>query len=534
MDAEQAKRLQGRYNQLSQLREDHEHRWEDAVRYVLPMLSRFEGDDEWNDERMDTTATNSLAMLADGMFGNVCPPAINWFKYRFADAELNDDKNAVEWLQECESRMYEAYLRSNFYDVMPQAIKVGAGLGTVTLNMQEDAAEQSVLFTVRHPREMYYATDMYGRINTLVREFKLTAEQAVEQFGEEELSPQIQRAAKNQPYDQFDFLHFVMPRAVRDFGKIDNTNFPFMSVYMEKAGFKLVKESGFKTWPSPTWRWEVRGGEVYGYSPTDDAMPDIKTVNAMMKTLLEAAHKTVNPPVFMPEQMAGDIDLNPGGENYYRDPGLRPFVPNIAGNYPIGKDLLEDMRGRIRQTYKTDHFLMLMQQEGQMTAREVLERKSEKVTVIGSTIGRFTSEFLDPIQIRFFQIEMDAGRLPPPPQNVQGASLRIDYLGPLAQAQKEIHTSQGILKTLQVAVPIIEIWPETRDKFKPDVMMEEILEAHGMPEKAIRSDKEYQQIQQQKAEAAAQQQQMEQAATMAQAAPQLQQMQQQAAAQQAI
>jgi hypothetical protein len=232
--------------------------------------------------------------------------------------------------------------------------------------------------------------------------------------------------------------------------------------------------------------------------------------NKISEAILVSAQKAVDPALMVPIELRGESDFSPGTRTYYKDPGRRVEPVNQGNLDPFVMELLNQTRERIRLAYKTQHFLMLMAQEGQMTAREVMERKSEKITVIGSTIGKFATEALDRILARILQIEADAGRLPPPPEGYEAqlssATLKLDYLGPLAQAQKEMYAAQGVMQTLTTAAPIIQIWPEVRDKFKPEQMLELILESSGMPEKAIRSDEEYKKIQEMKAQQAAEQQ----------------------------
>jgi hypothetical protein len=265
--------------------------------------------------------------------------------------------------------------------------------------------------------------------------------------------------------------------------------------------------------PIPTWRWSVRLLDPYGWSPTDEALPDIRTVNAMNKTLMMHAERIANPPIFAPGNIF-DLSLEPGAVNIYTTRGQDVYTPNIHGNYPIALEQVNDIRERIRQVYKTQHFLMQMNAEKEMTAREVLERKRERVTVAGSTIGRFTAEVLDPIIKRFMQIEYDANRLPPPPagfEGIQFAPMEIDYQGPLAQEQRELETIQGAMETLQSFGPFFQIWPETTLFPNPEVMMAEIAKTRGLDEDATKSLKEYRAAveeakrQQQAAEQAAQQ-----------------------------
>jgi len=507
---ELAQRLNERFARLQEERQDAEKRWKKAVQYVMPMLYDWGDLGEWVDKRMDTTATEASALLADGMMGNLCPQPVNWFMFRFENNELNDDKALTEWLQEVQERIYEAMHRSTFYDVLPQFLKIGNVLGTSSMMIEESAGDGRINCHVPHPKEIYIAVDRQGIVDTIYRHFTLTAYQAVDFFGKEKLSRDILASYEKDPDTEYEFLHVIEPRKMRDHNKEDAVNFPYASYYLEKGKDEIIKEGGYKTFPFPTWRWEVRGNESYGYCPTDDAMPDILMANKISEAILVSAQKAVDPALMVPIELRGESDFSPGTRTYYKDPG-RQVVPVNQGNLdPFVMELLNQTRERIRLAYKTQHFLMLMAQEGQMTAREVMERKSEKITVIGSTIGKFATEALDRILARILQIEADAGRLPPPPEGYEAqlssATLKLDYLGPLAQAQKEMYAAQGVMQTLTTAAPIIQIWPEVRDKFKPEQMLELILESSGMPEKAIRSDEEYKKIQEMKAQQAAEQQ----------------------------
>lgn len=493
---ELAEQINDRFESLSEARREVEKRWKKSVQYVVPMFYDFGDNGEWTDQRFDTTATESVSLLADGMMGNLCPQSVNWFMFRFEKNELNDDTELVEWLQEVQERIYEALHRSTFYDALPQYLKLGGTIGTASMFIEEAVEDNRIVCNVCHPREVYAAVDRQGAVDTIYRLFTMTAYQAAEFFGEEKLDQEIKNCLETSPDTDFEFIHAIEPRKMRDPRKADSKNFPYASYYIQKGKAEVIKEGGYKTFPAPTWRWEVRGNEAYGYSPTDDAMPDIQMVNQMVKTMLIAQQKAVDPALLLPKEMMG-ASFAPGSRTHYSDPGRMPVQVTIGQVSPIMLEVLRDTRERIKKLYKVDHFLMLMQAgDQQMTAREVMERKSEKITVTGSTIGKFATEALDRMLERFLQIEFDAGRLPMPPagKNVSGATLKIDYLGPLAQAQKEMYATQGVLQTLRNVAPIMQIWPETVKKFKPEMLIEEVLESSGALRKTVRSDEEYQKL----------------------------------------
>jgi hypothetical protein len=146
-----------------------------------------------------------------------------------------------------------------------------------------------------------------------------------------------------------------------------------------------------------------------------------------------------------------------------------------------------------------------------MTATEVMERQAEKAAVLGTIIGRVSSEFLDPVIDLTFDYAMKGKRLPPPPPEFakamiqSGGRIEVDYLGPLAQAQKKFHVTQGATQSIQAIAPIMQMNPNVADLINWDQLVMEMLRSYGMPQKAVNDLRDVAKIRQQKA---AQQQQM--------------------------
>ena len=74
----------------------------------------------------------------------------------------------------------------------------------------------------------------------------------------------------------------------------------------------------------------------------------------------------------------------------------------------------------------------------QMTATEVQVRYELMQRLLGPTLGRLQSEFLNPIVERAFYSMLRGNALPPMPEVLQqiGGDLDIEYVGPLARSQK--------------------------------------------------------------------------------------------------
>jgi hypothetical protein len=218
------------------------------------------------------------------------------------------------------------------------------------------------------------------------------------------------------------------------------------------------------------------------------------------------------------------LQLFPGGRNFYEDP-RRVITPIQSGvQYPIAVDFINKKEEIVKKHFRVDFFLMLAEAQRQMTATEIIERQSEKAAVLGATIGRLQSDCLDPIIDRVFRIEYDAGRLPKVPESLLeygGRGMRVDYLGPLAQAQKRHQKASPIINTLVRLSQIAEFKPEILDNYDWDVVAREISDSEGFPQDAILEPKVVAKIRDARAKMVQQQQQMEQAKEMVEAVPKL-------------
>jgi hypothetical protein len=95
---------------------------------------------------------------------------------------------------------------------------------------------------------------------------------------------------------------------------------------------------------------------------------------------------------------------------------------------------------------------------------------------------------------RIFNIAFTNGWLPPVPDELaeySGAPLKVDYIGPLAQAAKRHWNTQAINQTLIQYISLFEVFPELRFRIPQDELGRFLLEQGGFPEKLITDDAEY-------------------------------------------
>lgn len=488
-----------------------EPRWKDVVTLAVPKYGVCGSQTPWSDARYDSMATECSALMADGMFGNLCPSNANWFRYQFENAEANKDKAGAGLLEKITEHMMNVFNRSTFYDVGPEYLQIGNSIATATMDIREDKETSRIICSIEHPRAVYCKVNARNEVVETYIVRYLTVDQIEDEFGEEALTDAMKASLSSSPSSTEYEVIEVCKR--REDAKLDSplamewkyAEYTFIPGDPRK---RIILESGARELPKIVWRWSLRGNEPYGWGPVNDVMPDIRTANQMVKTMLRVKNIQADPALWFP--MEGRTwSSDPGSKNYYRDPNRRMFKDEIAG-YQFDWEALQLMQQRIRKGMKVDHFLMLMQLEENMTAREVVERKREGLSVVAATVGAFETMGLDRVHSRFLQIEIDAKRCPgfrpgetiPPELLTQG--LKIEYLGPISQQQKQVAVEQGIMSAMESSVPVFKLWNSTLLKINPEILIDKIWTANGAPVEAVKSDDEYQ-----KALAAAQQAQQE-------------------------
>jgi hypothetical protein len=277
---------------------------------------------------------------------------------------------------------------------------------------------------------------------------------------------------------------------------------PFESVYMEYKNGNELSVSGFKEFPFVVPRYLKASHEIYGRSPAMTALPDVKMLNEMVKTTIKAAQKQVDPPLLVPDDgFLLPVRTVPGGLNFYRS-GTRDRIEplNIGANNPLGLNMEEQRRDAIRAVFYVNQ--LMMQQGPQMTATEVIQRNEEKMRLLGPVLGRLQSELLKPLIDRVFNILLRNNQLPPAPEFLSGQDIEIEYVSPLAKAQKSTEL-QSIMRAIEILGSMANVAP-VFDYVNFDNLVKHLADIVGVPQKILKSQSqvnaERQQAQQQQQE----------------------------------
>lgn len=482
-----------------------ESHWQEVVDWVFPnrgdVTTKTTPGSKKGERVVNSTALQALRILSAGLHGGLTSPSRPWFRLGLEDRTLTEQDDVKRWLSICERRMYAALNGSNFTTEIHECYVDLSAFGTACVYVDEDPAK-GLRFATRHISEVLCAEDDKGRIDTVFRLFTYTARQCVMAFGEDMVSAKVREKAEKTPDDPVEVLHAVYPRTDAEPGRRDSKGMPFASVYMERETRHLLSESGYHEFPYLVPRWMKMTGETYGRSPAMDTLPDVKMVNEIGRTLLRAAHKRVEPPLWVPDSLKDALRTAPGSLNYYEAGrgGADPVQPiAVTGQLEIGLDMIMRIEESIRRGYFADLFTMFTE-DPRMTATQALERKEEKLVLLGPTLGRLMAELLEPCLDRCFAVLWRAGALPPPPQVLQGRPLSIEYISPLAQAQRMVEVN-AITRTLQVGAMLANAQMPVFDTVDGDRTFRVIGEISGAPTEMWREKREVDKLRQGRAQA---------------------------------
>ena len=530
--------LRRRWSSLKQERYSWLGVWDEISRFVVPDMGRFRTAGKDKGERrdqaiLDNTATRALRTLAAGLLAGLSSPSQPWLEFRTGDRKLRDNPAVKEWLTTARDAVLEVFARSNAYRVLHVLYEELAAFGTAAAVIAEDF-ENVVHLHALTAGSFCIATDAKGNVNTIYREFSMTVEQLVEQFGIENVTEHVSNLYKNKQYDiEITVIHAIEPRRAGDRKRPGALGAAFREIYFEDANAdKILRESGYERFNVVAPRWIVNGENTYGVSPARESLGDIKQLQHAQLRKAQAIDYQTKPPVQGPANLKGNNSgLLPGGyspvDTANPQGGIRPVFEVRLDLQHLTADI-QDTRQRISRTFFEDLFRMIsdLDRSG-VTARQIAEQHSEKMMLMGPVLERVQNECLGPLAELTFEMLLQAGALPEPPEELRQTAINVEFVSILAQAQKQAGASavDRWIATVGTVAPLI---PDIIDKIDGDAIADEYAHMLGVNPKLVRVGEELdmlrQQRQQQQQAAMQAEQQAQQASTAkdmasAQAAP---------------
>ena len=478
-----------------------ESHWRDLARHFMPRRSRFlnAGDRTNEGDRKNKleagVGIRARRTLSSGMLSGLTSPARPWFSLTVQDEELAQNQTVKKWLHVVYERMVNVFARSNFYDQTHLLYDELAVFGTGVMMVEHDDITTMRCRTLT-VGEFCLDVDSSGRVNTLYRRVRMTARQIMDAWPD--TSPdKIKRMVANDDDQWLEVIHAVEPNPDFREGSLKRNERRCRDVYLMKDG-AFLEESGDFEFPALCPRWNTTASDIYGSSPAMDALPDCRQLQKMTESGRLALEKEVNPPLLV-AGLESALNASPGAINHISNlaqgtHGIQPLY-TVRANLGALDAEKKELKAEIEKTFFNDLFMMINNAPRQMTAMEVSERTAEKMLLLGPVLDRLRSELFQPLIERVYGLMDRAGLVPPPPPELEGQEIKIEFISVLAQAQKQAGLS-GINNTVAFIAQLAQATqnPDVMDKLNADEAIDEVGEMNGIPPALLHSDEEVAQM----------------------------------------
>ena len=544
-------RIMIRDGEMVDERRPYEDDFEDIIEIFRPGLSEFEdtADKKRIRDTFNGTPASALRVMSDGMQGSIVSRSIDWLKYTMPQPEFKGVDEVIAWLQATEDHMLSVYARSGFYPCLGPYFRGALSVGTPAIISEENMGTGKIECTVPHPRENYFRFDSFGVPVQYHRRFKKTLTQLQIELKERDIdvsamSHTTQTAIKGgkntdieilQVYYREDDPIFDGLKVSGEFGDIKPSR-PWRTYLLELPAKSDVKgnkipfeAAGYWARPHAVWRYEISTDEIYARTPAWFSLHDARGEITASKTLMEAGEGYVRPQYFASQDMRQRIRRKPGSTTYATsDQSFVKDMPQAGKNYPIADKERDRIVANVERWFDVPFFLMLQRQlvsgGSPPTATQIIGAQGEQALLRGTNIQRVVNDALTPIDDRFFSIELNAGRLPEPPDiilEMTDGQVDAEFIGPLLQAQKKAFAVRRFLEGKGIIDGFVETWPELKHKIESEGFMERTLEAAGFDMQSIRSEDEFREILEGIAQREREQQALEAGTQIADAVPKL-------------
>lgn len=376
-----------------------------------------------------------------------------------------------------------------------------------------------------HIAQLFFQENHQGIIDTVHYRFRMTSRQAMQKFSKPPFTcPKIimDEAADPAKCDTYrTFLHCVYPNSDMDPNRIDYKGMAFTSLYVCVELQEECGESGYATMPYAISRYVTAPGETYGRSPAMKALPNIKSLNQMKRTILKMGERALDPVLLAHDDgVVGSVTMRPGFTNYgavTADGKKLVHTLDTGSNMPIGQELMQDERDGIKDVFLATVFKIL-EDNPQMTATQVLEMTKAKNALVAPMMGRQQSECLGPLTERELDLLSRQQMLPPMPPEMKeaGGGIHLVYDSPMSRAMRAEEAS-GFQRTVELGIEFANATqnPGVLDWANFDVAMPELADINAVPARWVRTPDEINAVKQARGQQQKQQQLLDAAPSIA-------------------
>lgn len=511
--------IKRRLSELRAGKQLHEQVWKDCFDLTFPARSHglmsqiITASDAQQRKAIiyDATAGDACKVGTATLLGSMVPSNALWFGLDIGEEASDEERN---YLDEFAKFMWTNIHSSNFDAEAFDGLLDNMVAGWFVL-YEDEADEGGYYFEVWPIGECFIGSTRSGsRIDTVYREFTLSVAQVVAEYGIDQVSQKVRDLYQAKRFDdQVRLLHAIEPRQLYQVGSQLARDLPFASCHLEIDSDHVLRESGYHEFPCMVPRWARLPGSSYATGPMSDALPDVRTLNEVVKWGLIGAETAIAPPMVAED----DGVLNPrnirmGPRKIIVANSVDSIKPLITGaKVEFAEIKAERLQASVRKILLADQ---LPPADGPVkTAYEWSVRVETLRKMLGPMFGRFQAEFLQVLVERTFGITWRANErsgwrlVGEPPRSLLGRSFTVRYLSPLARSQRLEDVAAMDRYELALSQEA-QVDPSVLDVYDMEAAARERGHLLGVPQKLIRDQRRTGQVRdaRQAAQAKAQQQ----------------------------
>ena len=501
-------KIKQRLTSLQGERSKHESVWRDCFDYSLPHLGSglngaILGATDLQQQRarlLNGVAGEAMTTSADGFMGGMTPANALWFGL---DAGRESDEERA-WLDDAAKTIWENTHQSNFDAEAYDAVLSLLGAGWFVLYCDED--DGGGYYFENWPLAQCYisSTRTGGKVDTIYRQFELSALAAANAYGIDKLGATAQAMVRSGRGDEpIQILWAIEPRQSYLPGSSFASDLPWASCQVELTTGTVLRESGYHEFPCVVPRWRRIPGSAYGIGPMSDALPDAKTANEVERWELAAAETVIAPPlVTVDDGVLNARTIKLGPRKIIVANSIDSIKPLITGaKVEFGQLMVERLEAKVRRALMADLFDKVLN-DPTMTATQVNAILGMIRQRMGPRFGRMQAEWLQVLIERAYGLALRAGVIGKPPRSLLQRNYSIKYLSPLARAQK-LDELGAMDRHEQSLMAEAQVKPDVLDTFDLEEAARWRARTLGLPSEVIRDAKATDKLRKDRAEAQA-------------------------------
>jgi len=483
--------------------------WIDCGRWAAPhrikwMLSQMDGERN-NQHIVDSTHILALRSYVAGFLEGNTSATRPWYRIQSSNPEKNLIPKNHAWLDKFTRRTHSMLTRSNFYHAAGQFYY---DYGTFNTGAHYiDEIDGNLFFHTLTPGSYFVINNRLGEAVVMVREFSLSVKALVDGYGRKvngkwDWSNFSSRVRKL--YEQGTYTQMVeLVNIIRENPNFDpeqpqvGLNRKWLSLTYEvgstkgqyyhgteaeggsatpdiKEGEKFVKVSASKRKPFIVGKAETSGNFEYGEKgPTLDALGLIKSLNKKAISKDQALEQILKPALQGPANLRKSYITTapnsyvPLDANSLSQKGLRPIFEVNPAIAALTNDVM-DLRQQVERLYYADFLLYLSRNPKTRTATETQAIVQEQQLIIGPNLQSLNWTYNVPVVEFVMDFVLDEDPyLEPPPEELAGEFLKLDFISVFAQAQKAADLP-SVERYLAMVADVGQIQPQIWDKVNLD------------------------------------------------------------------